>query len=323
MSNPASVSSLRQYLAFHSSLSRRSVVAVIRSITLIAPATMTGATVLENRYGRARWRHISTSSRRPLTQPPDAPPSALPSVVVMTSILPDDAAVLVRPAPGLADEAGGVRVVHEHHGVVLLGQRDDLVQLGEVAVHGEHAVGDDHAEALVLVLLQLLLQVPHVGVLVGVLHRLAQPHAVHDGGVDQPVGDHHVLVVQAGLEHAGVGVHAGGEEQRVLGAEELRQLVLEFAVDVLGAADEAHRRHPVAAAVQPGVRRRDHVGMAGQPEVVVGADVDALFDFRADRKLHLDLRPLRRMDVALFLEQTGGLDCLRSRSGSDCEMLSM
>ena len=43
----------RQYLAFHSSLSRRSVLVEIRSITFNAPATITGATVLENRYGRA------------------------------------------------------------------------------------------------------------------------------------------------------------------------------------------------------------------------------------------------------------------------------
>src|ERR1022692_5018433 len=75
MSNPASFSSPRQYLAFHSSLSRRSVDAVISSSTFSAPATITGATELEKRNGRARWRHISTSSRRPLTQPPEAPPA--------------------------------------------------------------------------------------------------------------------------------------------------------------------------------------------------------------------------------------------------------
>jgi hypothetical protein len=84
----------------------------------------------------------------------------LPSVVVMMSILPEDAEVLVRAAAGLADEAGGVRVVDEDHRVVLLGEGDDLVELREVAVHREDAVGDDHAEALVLVLLELLLEVP-------------------------------------------------------------------------------------------------------------------------------------------------------------------
>jgi hypothetical protein len=37
------------------------------------PEMMTGAMVLEKRYGLARCRHISTSSRRPETQPPAAP----------------------------------------------------------------------------------------------------------------------------------------------------------------------------------------------------------------------------------------------------------
>ena len=140
----------------------------------------------------------------------------------------------------------------------------DLVERREVAVHAEHAVGDDQPHALVLVLLELLLQVLHVGVLVGVLHRLAQAHAVDDAGVDQAVGDHDVLVVQDRLEHAAVGVHAAREEDRVLGAEELGQLVLELAVQVLRAADEPDARHPVAALVEAAVRRRHHLRVRRQ-----------------------------------------------------------
>ena len=34
-----------------------------------------------------------------------------------------------------------------HQGVVLVGQIADLVELGDVAVHGEHAVGGDQLEA--------------------------------------------------------------------------------------------------------------------------------------------------------------------------------
>ncbi len=90
-------------------------------------------------------------------------------------------------------------------------------------------------------LLQLLLQVAHLGVLVRVLHRLAQPHAIDDRGVDQAVGDHHVLVGEHCLEDSGVGVHAGGEKQGILGAEEFGELLLQLAVDVLRATDEADR----------------------------------------------------------------------------------
>ena len=70
---------------FSSSLSRSSVDASSMSSTASVVAAMAGASVFENRYGRLRWRSSSTISRRPLVKPPDAPPSALPSVLVTTS----------------------------------------------------------------------------------------------------------------------------------------------------------------------------------------------------------------------------------------------
>ena len=106
-------------------------------------------------------------------------------------------------------------------------------------------------EPLVHVLLQLLLQVPHVRVLEGVLHRLAQAHAVHNGGMHQPVGDHHILVAEERLEDAPVGIHARGGQQGGLGARGSREPLLQLAMDVLRAADEAHRGHPVAAMSNP------------------------------------------------------------------------
>ena len=101
----------------------------------------------------------------------------------------------------------------------------------------------------------------------------------------------HVLLAEHRLEDAGVGVHARREEQRVLGAEELGQPLLELAVDVLGAADEAHRGHAVAAGLEPRVGGLDDLRVAGQPEVVVGAEVDdLLWPSAPGRELHLDVR---------------------------------
>ena len=57
-----------------------------------------------------------------------------------------DAAELGRPAAVLADEADRVRVVDEHQRAELVGQVADLGERRDVAVHREHAVGDDHAE---------------------------------------------------------------------------------------------------------------------------------------------------------------------------------
>ncbi len=44
----------------------------------------------------------------------------------------------------------------------------------------------------------------------------------------------------------------------------------------LGAADEAHRGHAEAELVHRALRRGDDVGMVGEAEVVVGAEIDRL-----------------------------------------------
>ena len=46
-----------------------------------------------------------------------------------------------------AERAGAVRLVDDHAGVVAAGELDDLGQRGDVAVHREHAVGDDQRAA--------------------------------------------------------------------------------------------------------------------------------------------------------------------------------
>ena len=140
---------------------------------------------------------------------------------------------------------------------------------------------------------------------------LAQAHAVDDRGVHQAVGDHHVLLVQDGFEDAGVGVHAGGEEDGVFGAQEFGQLGFQFLVDVLGAADEAHRGHAVAAGVQSFPGRFDHVGVGGEAEVVVGAHVDHVLALGAGRKFDVDLGVLRGADDAFFLEYAGRADAFQ------------
>ena len=58
-----------------------------------------------------------------------------------------DAVQLGGAAAAGADEADGVRVVDHDHGVVAVGEVADLGERGDVAVHGEDAVGDDQPAA--------------------------------------------------------------------------------------------------------------------------------------------------------------------------------
>ena len=145
-----------------------------------------------------------------------------------------DIVLLVGAAAGGAGETGGVALVHHHHGPVLLGQITDIGQVGEMAVHGENAVGDDEAEAGITRFLQSALQRLHVGVAVDVTFGLAEAHAVDDRGVIELVGDDRRVLAQERPEDAAVGVEARGVEDRVLGADEIGQLPFEPGVQVGG-----------------------------------------------------------------------------------------
>ena len=213
-------------------------------------------------------------------KPPSAPPSALPT--------------------GGAEEAGAVAFVDVHHRVVLLGQRGDLVQRGDEAVHRERAIGGDQLDPCAGSIggLQLRFQVGHVAVGVAEALGLAQADAVDDRGVVECVGDDRVVLAQQRLVQAAVGIEAGGVEDGVLGAEELRDLRFQLLVQVLRAADEAHAGHAEAVGIQRLLGGGDYLGVIRQAQVVVGAEVEHLAP-----TLQLDLGRLRRNDDALGLEQ--------------------
>ncbi len=51
-----------------------------------------------------------------------------------------------RAAPALAEHAEAMGVVHDEPGVVTLGQRQQLGQRRDVAIHAEHRIGDDELD---------------------------------------------------------------------------------------------------------------------------------------------------------------------------------
>ena len=73
---------------------------------------------------------------------------------------------------------------------------------------------------------------------------------------------------------------------------------LELLVQILGAADEAHRSQAEAVIVEGLVGGGDDRRMVGQAQIVVGAEIQHL----AARR-HLDMGALRAGDDPLFLEQ--------------------
>lgn len=109
------------------------------------------------------------------------------------------------------------------------------------------------------------------------------------------------------FEDAAVGVEAAGEQDGVLGAEELRDAFFQGQVQVLGAADEAHAGHAEAAGVHGVLGGGDDVRVVGEAQVVVGAEVQHVRAALAELA-RLDVAGLRRVDVPLGLEQAGGAD---------------
>src|ERR1700722_8893730 len=155
-------------------------------------------------------------------------------------------------------------------------------------------------------LFQPVFQFVHVAVGEAVAPRLAEPDAVDDGGVIEAVRDDGILLPEQRLEDAAIGVEAGGEQDGVVLAEIARDPLLEPAVQRLGAADETHRRHAEAEGVEPGLGGRDDLGMVGEAEIVVGAEIDDLAP-RSPRG-DLDPRSLRTGDQPLALSEAVGLD---------------
>ena len=197
-------------------------------------------------------------------------------------------------------------LIDHHEGIVLLCQVTDLIHRSDVAVHGEDPVGDDDAEACGLGFLEDALEVLHVGVLIAVALSLAQTHAVDDGGVVQGVADDSVLRAKERLEEPAIGIEARSVEDGVLGVEVTGDGLLQLLVQILRAADEAHRAHAEAMAIHSCLGRSHEAGVVGEPEVVISTEVDDVLS-RAD----LDVGRLWGDDDALTLVEPSLIDGLQ------------
>ena len=189
--------------------------------------------------------------------------------------------------------------VDHHECIVFFGEITDLVDRCHVAVHREHAVGHNDAEALFLRGLQLTFKVFHVGIGIAIALGFAEANAVDDGGVIERVADDGILSGEEWFEHAAVGVEASGIEDGIVRFEEARDGRFEFLVQILCATNEAYRRHAVAAGVHGRFGCADQARVVREPQVVVGAEVEHCFSS------YVDFCLLRAADEAFVLVETG------------------
>ena len=162
-------------------------------------------------------------------------------------------------------------------------------QVADVALHREDPVDDDEDAAAVLGgAAEHLLQLVHPVVAERSELRPGEAAAVEDRGVVAGVADHGVARLEDRADAPDVGLVAGRVDDRVLLAHPLRQLALELEVQWSGPVQQARSGDAGAERLEGVAGPLLDPLVAGQAQVVVGAEHDRL------APLHLDHRPRRR-----------------------------
>jgi hypothetical protein len=164
---------------------------------------------------------------------------------------------------GLSYEACCVAIIHHHQGIVSIGEITDPFQVCDDAIHGEDPIGNDDLEARAFGIgfLELLFQIGHVVVGVAVAGGLAQAYTIDDARVVQRIADNGILLIEQGFKNAAIGIEACCIEYGILCRMEFGDLLFQFFVYVLGAADEPYRGHAITMGVKGLMSGLDHLGM--------------------------------------------------------------
>ena len=152
--------------------------------------------------------------------------------------------------------------------------RAELRQRSEIAVHREHAVGDEQLALRRGKFLQDLAR--RVGVLVRKHfdRRAAQAAPVDDARVIELVGHDDVVFREHGGDGAGVGGEPALKHDDRFDVLERRQPALELHVHLHGAGDGAHRAGARAVLSHGFERRLAQLRVRRQSEIVVGREID-------------------------------------------------
>ena len=123
------------------------------------------------------------------------------------------------------------------------------------------------------------------------------------------VGDDRVARTEDRPERAEVGLVAGGEDDRVLGADPFGQLLLQLHVQIDRPVQKSRAREAGAVALERVACSLSDASVASQAQVVVGAEHDP------PGALHLDdrqRRPLQHVEVGKGAELAGGPQLLQA-----------
>ena len=194
-----------------------------------------------------------------------------------------------------------MRLVHEQQRAVLGLEFDQLGQRRAVAVHAEDRLRqDEHPRVGMLPPrpLEMVLQLAQGIVREHPQHGSARPGGVHERSVAELVQDQDIVLVDDRPDGSGRRRVAAGERQRGLRALELSELFFQPAVRRPRAADQPRRPRADAVLVDGGLGGLAQERIIGQPEVIVGGEVDqpsagGQFHRAVRRRLHLAQPPVQ------------------------------
>ena len=180
-----------------------------------------------------------------------------------------------------AHDADPVRIVDDEPRIMRACRCGERRQRCEVAIHAEHAVGDDERAAALrrrsgrMDIEQrarrgcIRMRVPEVA------RAAHETRRVDQRGVVEPVGEQQIALVGERGEHAEVRHVAGGEDHRACTTGELGELTLQRLMFGAVPADEVRSAGTRPVPLRRLGHRRGDGGVAGETEVIVAAEVDA------------------------------------------------
>jgi hypothetical protein len=177
---------------------------------------------------------------------------------------------------GGPEQADRVRLVDEQMRVVALADVEQRLDRRAIAVHAEHALGDDEAARRTLRVRQRALDGGDVAMRGDDdVRARGASHAttIDDRRVIGCVRDEQDAGLGEGLEQAEVRLEAGREQQRGFGAEPLRARAFGRAMQRVIPAEQTRRRGPRAVRARRVRDRRGDRGIACESEHVVRGEV--------------------------------------------------
>ena len=173
-----------------------------------------------------------------------------------------------------AEHAARMRVVHHHDASELFGERAQCGQRTEVAVHAEHAVGDEQRPLAGRQRLQDLARGVDVLVREHLDRRAAQARTVDDARVVQLVRDNEVVLAEDRRHRTSVCREAALKHDRRFGLLERGEPALEFHVDVHRPGNRSHRSRADAVLPRCLEGALTQLRMRRQAEVIIRREID-------------------------------------------------